>query len=197
MGQEGADIPTFFTLHNETPPRQTTQQMMSNPPLPAPYTLPPAKILLYYVKCISSAYIPSACIPSSLLPPPQGSTRPLSFISIFHISHTLLLPSRPSLFQSAFYPMLASHMLGPFAQSLPLKIQTCSRLLLLLLLLSSDSPLFFICSSFCLFANLVCFIHGIIVGPGSSTRGQPSSPPSFSIPSYPFPPDLAVCPLVQ
>lgn len=129
---------------------------------------------------------PSSCIPSSLPPPPQGSTRPLSFISIFHISHTLLLPSRPSLFLPAFHPMLASHMLEPFSQSLPLKIQTCKK--------KKKKPTSFSIKlspdchcSCCPFTNLVCLIHSIIVGPGSSAASRQTSPTflsSFLL--YPF-----------
>lgn len=101
-----------------------------------------------------------------------------------HISHTLLLPSRPSLFLSSFHPMLASHMLQPFTQRLPLKIQTCKAKPPVS---TSNSPLLLIPFSFCPFTNLVCLILSIIVGPGSSVASRQMSPTflsSFLL--YPF-----------
>lgn len=149
------------------PLRRTAQQMTSTP---RPHPRISYPMLNAFLLLISPP--PVSPFLSSLLPPPQGSTQPLSFISIFHISHTLLLPSRPSLFLSAFHPMLASHMLEPFTQSLPLKIQTCKKTSPVL---ASNSPLFLVCFSSCPFTNLVCLIHSIIVGPGSSAASRQMS----------------------
>lgn len=140
---------------------------------------------------------------SSLLSfhPPRGSARPLSFISIFQISHTLLLPSRPSLFPLAFHPLLASHVLEPVATE------------------NSDmQPLYFFWSCCFVVIRRSSLSHPFLFLPFHQPRSShpqhhcwswilrsfqakrrqpPSPPPSFSTHSYPFPPDLAVYPLVQ
>lgn len=141
---------------------------------------------------------------SSLLSfrPPRGSARPLSFISIFHISHTLLLPSRPSLFPFAFHPLLASHVLELFAQS---AIENSDMQLLfffgLVALLSLDSTLSSVSLSALSPTSSVSSAASLLVlalhSFQAKRRQPPSPPPSFSTHSYPFPPDLAVYPLVQ
>lgn len=128
MGQEGADIPTFFTLHSETneiPPRRTDVQNLLSPPPP------PAENLFSYVKYISSAYIPSYVSPLLSFHPHMAGldlspSSPVSiFLTLYYSCPAHLYFSISVCFPS--HPMLASHMFEPFAQSLPLKIQTWKK----------------------------------------------------------------------
>lgn len=125
-----------------------------------------------------------------LIPPSPSTPSALHstfFMSVFHISHTLLLPSCPSLFLSAFHSIqhLPPTSLSLFAQCLPLKTPTFNHNLLVFrvpLSLGAHHNLPF--PPFC----QPGLIHSINIGPGCSAASGLTATTSLS--------SFVLCPLL-
>lgn len=107
-----------------------------------------------------SRFFSSPYIPSSLLPPPHCSTRPVFFISISLISLTLVLPSLPSLFLCVVHPW-ASFSVSAIENSgiqlllVGLAVKKRNKTHQFLAFHCLSESLFLVCFSFCPFTSLV------------------------------------------
>lgn len=200
MGQEGADIPTFFTLHSETneiPPRRTDVQNLLPPP-PRPQLRIFSPMLNTFLLLISPPMYPLFS-PST---PTWLDSTALLHLQFPYFSHSItpVPPISISLFLSAFHPILC---LPPTCLSLSLKVchwkfrheKKKKNSFSIKLSCFSSVSLSALLPTSSVSSTASLLVLDLPQLPGK--RLQPSSPPSFSIPSYPFPPDLVVYPLVQ